>query len=418
MSEKNIQPVRGTHDLIGEEYLKHQWIRDVSYANAQKFGYERIATPIFEYTSVFKRTLGETTDIVGKEMYTFDNRGNESITLRPEGTASIARAVISNGLTQSMPLKMVYDGPMMRYERPQKGRTRQFHQLGVECLGIADPFVDAETIALGAQILDQLGVLSRTVLEINTIGDRESRDAYRQALVTYFKPLNHLLSPDSQTRLIHNPLRILDSKAPEDQNLIADAPHFDQFLTPPSREIFAQVCRGLDALGIVYKLNPRLVRGLDYYCHTAFEFVTSDLGSQGAILAGGRYDGLLAQMGGPETPAVGWAMGIDRIALMIDHVPPQPRPIAVIAVGEDVKEPVFQLAMNLRKQGIIVEFSYSGNVGKRLKRADKFNACAAVLLGPDEISTAKATVRNLDTGEQNLVAFADLKDYLVNTFKQ
>lgn len=418
MSEKNIQPVRGTHDLMGEEYLKHQWIRDVSYAHAEKYGYERIATPIFEYTSVFKRTLGETTDIVGKEMYTFENRGKESITLRPEGTASVARAVISNGLTQSMPLKMVYDGPMMRFERPQKGRTRQFHQFGVECLGIADPLVDVETIALGAQILDQLGVLSRAVLEINTIGDTESRNAYRQALVTYFKPLNHLLSADSQTRLIHNPLRILDSKAPEDQNLIADAPSFDQFLTQDSLEIFAQVCRGLDVLGITYKRNPRLVRGLDYYCHTAFEFVTSDLGSQGAILAGGRYDGLLAQMGGPETPAVGWAMGIDRIALMLDQVPSQPRPIAVIAVGDDVKETVFQMAMNLRQQGIMVEFSYSGNVGKRLKRADKLNACAAVLIGADEISAAKATVRNLDTGDQNLVAFADLKDYLVTTFKQ
>lgn len=418
MSEKIIQPVRGTHDLRGDDYRKHQWIRDISYSVAEKYGYEPMATPIVEHTSVFKRTLGETTDIVGKEMYTFDDRGGESLTIRPEGTASIARAVISNGLTQSMPLKLIYDGPMMRYERPQKGRTRQFHQIGVECLGIADPLVDVETIALGAQILDQLGVLSRTMLEINTIGDTASRKAYRQALIDYFTPFSSHLSADSQTRLIHNPLRILDSKDPEDRKFIADAPVFDQYLSGASQETFDKVCRGLDGLGIAYKRNPLLVRGLDYYCHTAFEFTTTDLGSQGAVLAGGRYDGLVAQMGGPETPAVGWAMGVDRIVLMLREAPPQPRPIAVVAVGEEATEAAFQLTMNLRQHGIMVEFSYSGNVGKRMKRADKANACAAILVGTDEIAASQATVRNLDTGDQKLVAFAGLKDYLVDTFKQ
>jgi histidyl-tRNA synthetase len=418
MSEKNIQPVRGTHDLRGEDYRKHQWIREVAYSIAQKYGYEPIATPIFEYTSVFKRTLGESSDIVGKEMYTFDDRGGESITLRPEGTAGTVRAVISNALTQSMPLKLMYDGPMLRYERPQKGRTRQFHQIGVECLGIADPLIDVETITLGAQILEELGILSRTTLEINTIGDTESRTAYRQALVDYFAPISAHLSSDSQARLTRNPLRILDSKDAKDQECIAKAPRFDQYLSTASKEIFAKVCAGLDALGIIYKRNPLLVRGLDYYCHTAFEFTTTDLGSQGAVLAGGRYDSLMAQMGGPETPGLGWALGIDRIALMLDEVPPQPRPIAIVAIGEEVMNEAFQLVMTLRKQGIFVEFSYSGNVGKRLKRADKVNACAAVLIGSDEIASAQATVRNLDTGEQNLVAFAGLKDYLVDTFKQ
>jgi histidyl-tRNA synthetase len=418
MSEKNIQPVRGTHDLRGEDYRKHQWIREVAYSIAQKYGYEPIATPIFEYTSVFKRTLGESSDIVGKEMYTFDDRGGESITLRPEGTAGTVRAVISNALTQSMPLKLMYDGPMLRYERPQKGRTRQFHQIGVECLGIADPLIDVETITLGAQILEELGILSRTTLEINTIGDTESRTAYRQALVDYFAPISAHLSSDSQSRLTRNPLRILDSKDAKDQECIAKAPRFDQYLSTASKEIFAKVCAGLDALGIIYKRNPLLVRGLDYYCHTAFEFTTTDLGSQGAVLAGGRYDSLMAQMGGPETPGLGWALGIDRIALMLDEVPPQPRPIAIVAIGEEVMNEAFQLVMTLRKQAIFVEFSYSGNVGKRLKRADKVNACAAVLIGSDEIASAQATVRNLDTGEQNLVAFAGLKDYLVDTFKQ
>jgi len=418
MSEKNIQPVRGTHDLLGEEYRKHQWIQDVSYSIAEKYGYEPIATPLVEPTAIFKRTIGETSDIVGKEMYTFDDRGGDSITIRPEGTAGVARAVISNGLTQSMPLKLMYRGPMMRYERPQKGRTRQFHQIGVECLGISDPLVDVETMALGAQILEQLGVLNRAILEINTIGDMASRHAYRQALVDYFTPLSGQLSEDSQMRLSKNPLRILDSKHPQDQAFIAKAPRFDHYLNDLSQDIFGQVCQGLDTLGISYKRNPLLVRGLDYYCHTAFEFTTTDLGSQGALLAGGRYDGLIGQLGGPETPGVGWAMGIDRIALMLAQAPLSSRPIAVVAIGDETKEAAFQLTMGLRKEGIKVEFSYSGNVGKRMKRADKANACAAIMLGADEIAAQQATVRNLDTGEQNMIAFTALKDYLVGTFKQ
>lgn len=418
MSEKNIQPVRGTHDLLGEEYRKHQWIQDVSYSIAEKYGYEPIATPLVEPTTIFKRTIGETSDIVGKEMYTFDDRGGDSITIRPEGTAGVARAVISNGLTQSVPLKLMYQGPMMRYERPQKGRTRQFHQIGVECLGISDPLVDVETMALGAQILEQLGVLNRAILEINTIGDTASRNAYRQALVDYFTPLSSQLSEDSQTRLSKNPLRILDSKHPQDQEFMAGAPNFDHYLSDLSKDFFDKVCKGLNSLRVPYKRNPLLVRGLDYYCHTAFEFTTTDLGSQGALLAGGRYDGLIGQLGGPEIPGVGWAMGIDRIALMLDQAPPSSRPIAVVAIGDETKEAAFQLTMELRKEGIKVEFSYSGNVGKRMKRADKANAYAAIMLGTDEIAAQQATVRNLDTGEQNMVAFAALKDYLVDTFKQ
>ncbi|MGV8948248.1 MAG: histidine--tRNA ligase [Candidatus Paracaedibacter sp.] len=418
MSEKMIQPVRGTHDLLGEEYRKHQWIQDVSYSIAQKYGYEPIATPIVEHTAVFKRTSGETSDIVNKEMYTFDDRGGDSITIRPEGTAGVARAIVSNGLAQSIPLKLIYNGPMMRYERPQKGRTRQFHQIGVECLGISDPLVDVETITLGHQILEQLGIANRSTLEINTIGDIASRNAYRKALVEYFTPFNAHLSADSQLRLIRNPLRILDSKSPQDQEFVGGAPSFDHYISDLSKDFFDRVCKGLDALGIPYKLNPLLVRGLDYYCHTAFEFITTDLGSQGALIAGGRYDGLIAQLGGPETPGVGWGMGIDRIVLMLDQAPPSPRPIAIVAVGDETMEAAFQLTMDLRKEGIKVEFAYSGNVGKRMKRADKVNACAAILLGTDEITAQQATVRNLDTGEQKLIAFAALKDYLVSTFKQ
>lgn len=416
MSEKTIQPVRGTHDLMGDDYRKHQHIRDISYAIARGYGYEPIATPIFEYTAVFKRSIGETTDIVGKEMYTFQDRGGDEITLRPEGTAGTVRALISNGLTQSLPQKLMYDGPMMRYERPQKGRTRQFHQLGVECIGIADPLVDVETIALAAQILDKLGILHRTTLEMNTIGDTSSRNAYRQALMDYFTPYSNDLSTDSQARLIRNPLRILDSKDSKDQEIVAHAPSFEVYLTDASREHFQKVCNGLETLGVSYCRNPRLVRGLDYYCHTAFEFTTTELGSQGAVLAGGRYDGLVAQMGGPETPGIGWALGMDRIALMLDQAPPQPRPIAVIPVGEEAVATCFHLAMELRHHGFVIEYAYSGNMGKRLKRANKVNACGAILIGADEVASAQATVRHLDTGEQNLVAFGKLNDYLKRYF--
>jgi histidyl-tRNA synthetase len=291
MSEKILQPVRGAHDLIGDVCRRHQFIRDLSYSLAYPYGYQPIATPIFEYTPVFKRTIGETSDIVGKEMYAFLDRGGEEITLRPEGTAPTARAIISNGLTQSMPLKLIYDGPMFRYERPQKGRTRQFHQLGVECFGVNDPLADVETIALGVHILKVLGIFDRMTLEINTIGDSSSRSAYRQALVDYFTPFADRLSPDSQTRLNRNPLRILDSKDPKDREIVGRAPIFDDYLNNVSIDFFAKVCAGLDTLKIPYKRNPHLVRGLDYYSHTAFEVTTTNLGSQGTVLAGGRYDG-------------------------------------------------------------------------------------------------------------------------------
>ncbi len=297
MSEK-LQAPRGTQDLMGDEYRVHAHITAVANQIAETYGYEPIATPIFESTSVFKRTIGETSDIVGKEMYTFQDRGGDDLTLRPEGTAGAIRAVISNGLTQNMPLKLMYTGPMFRYERPQLGRRRQFHQIGVECLGVSHPYVDVETIALGYQILKTLGLADRVVLEINTIGDTESRQAYRQALINYFIPIKDKLSHDSQDRLMRNPLRILDSKDEGDRVLVKDAPQFEDYLNESSTSFFAEVCVGLDSLNIPYQINRRLVRGLDYYNHTAFEFVTTDLGAQGTVLAGGRYDGLMSQMGG------------------------------------------------------------------------------------------------------------------------
>lgn len=408
-----MQPVRGTQDLRGEEFRKHQHIIQVSEKLSALYGYEPIATPIFEYTPVFKRTLGETSDVVGKEMYTFMDRGGEEITLRPEGTAGVIRAVISEGLTQSMPLKFIYNGPMLRYERPQLGRRRQFHQLGVECLGMDYPLSDVETIALAAQILYALGLKNRVQLEINTLGDQESRHAYREALVAYLKPHADHLSQDSQERLHKNPLRILDSKNEKDREIVAGAPRFPDYMNDISRDHFAAVCKGLDALDIPYVLNDRLVRGLDYYNHTAFEFTTTDLGAQGTVLAGGRYDGLMAQMGGPQCPGVGWALGIDRLSLMIEAPAQTQHPIAVIPVGDEVmQERAFQLAMQLRQDGFMIDMIFSGNVGKRMKRANKVESKIAVLLGEDEWQAESVTVRDLLTGSQNIVKIKELTTHI------
>jgi histidyl-tRNA synthetase len=407
-----LQPVRGTHDLLPEDMRRHRRVVDAARAAAERYGYLDMATPIFEFSEVFKRTLGDTSDIVTKEMYSFVDKGGEALTLRPENTAGVARAFISGGLSQHLPLKYFYAGPMFRYERPQKGRLRQFHQIGIELLGVAQPVGDVEVIACGATILRDLGLLDRTVLQLNTLGDGESRVAYRQALVTYFTGCRDQLSTDSLERLGRNPLRILDSKDPGDRALIAEAPQFADYLNQASRDFFAAVTGGLDALEIAYELNPRLVRGLDYYCHTAFEFVTSDLGAQGTVMGGGRYDGLIATMGGPVTPGAGWAAGIERIAMMLAETPPARRPVAVIPVGAAAEHPAQKIGERLRRAGFAVELGYGGNVGKRMKRADKLSAAAAVILGEDELAKGVASLRDLDTGEQTAVPLAELEERL------
>jgi histidyl-tRNA synthetase len=299
--------VRGTHDIVGETAAGHQHVVAVARDCAHRYAFGDIDTPIFEFTPVFARTMGEGSDVVRKEMYSFIDRGGEDITLRPEFTAGICRAFISGGMQQDLPLKFFAHGPAFRYERPQKGRLRQFHQIDTEILGVEGPGADIEIIALGAEILHQLGVLDRCVLELNTLGDPDSRQAYRDALVAYFSDHIDGLSEESADRLTRNPLRILDSKDVGDRSIVVDAPLMADYLTPAAREFFAAVCEGLDILGIAYNLNQRLVRGLDYYTHTAFEFVTDALGSQGAVIAGGRYDGLIKMLGGPPTPGIGWA---------------------------------------------------------------------------------------------------------------
>jgi histidyl-tRNA synthetase len=408
----SLQPVRGTQDLLPAQMRRHRTVTETARRIAERYGFEEMATPIFEFTEVFARPIGEATDIVSKEMYSFTDRGGEEITLRPEYTAGLVRSIMSNGLTQSLPLKLFAHGPMFRYERPQKGRFRQFHQIDVELIGAAQPQADIEVIAVGARILDALGVLQRTELQLNTLGDADSRAAYRARLVEFYTQYEADLSEDSRRRLQQNPLRILDSKDPGDIAINREAPDFGAHLNDASRAFFEHVTVGLDALGIGFSLNPRLVRGLDYYCHTAFEFVTTELGSQGTVLGGGRYDGLMAVMGGPETPGVGWAAGIERLAMLIAEPVPAARPIAVIPVGEAADLPALKLAEALRGDGFTVDQGYSGNVGRRLKRANKVAARAAVLIGEDELKRDAATVRDLDSGEQVTVPLASLADHL------
>ncbi len=407
-----LQPVRGTQDLLPETARRHRQVSETARAVAELYGFAEIATPIFEFTEVFARPIGKFTDIVSKEMYTFTDRGGEEVSLRPEYTAGIVRAVLSNGLTQSAPLKFFCSGPVFRYERPQKGRLRQFHQVNVEILGVPQPQADIETIALGRRILDELGIAGRVALELNTLGDPESRGAYRNALVAYFSTRKSDLSDDSRRRLEINPLRILNSKDPGDLRINAEAPTFDDYLNAASQEFFTRVRDGLDRLDISYRLNPRLVRGLDYYTHTAFEFVTSDLGAQGTVMGGGRYDGLVEMMGGPAMPGVGWAAGIERLSMLIAEPPTPPRPVTLVPIGGAAEAQAPALAEKLRDAGVVIDLGYSGSVQRRMRRADRYSARAAVLFGDDEIAAGTATVRDLDSGAQEAVPLSQLSDRL------
>ena len=408
----NLQPARGTHDILPDEMRAQRRVVDIAGAVAERYGYEFMATPIFEFSQVFKRTLGDTSDIVTKEMYTFTDKGDDEITLRPENTAGVARCYMSQGLAQKAPVRFFYAGPMFRYERPQKGRLRQFHQFGIENIGIPGAFADIEVIATGARILDELGVADKTVLELNTLGDGESRDAYRTVLVEYLENRIDELSKESRDRLNRNPLRILDSKDEGDRKVVAEAPVFSDYLNDTSRAFFDEVREGLAALDISYRLNPRLVRGLDYYSHTAFEFTTEYLGSQGTVMAGGRYDGLIGMMGGPATPGVGWAAGIERLAMLCGEAPAARRPIAVVPVGEEARMPALKLSEELRRAGYRVDLGHSGNLSKRMKRANKVNAAAALIIGEDELARGAATLRDLDSGEQEEAPLASLVDRL------
>ncbi len=396
----NIQPIRGTRDLYGDQFELYQHICKTAYDIGRLYGFDGIETPIMEYTSVFKRTLGDTTDMVGKEMYTFDDRGGESITLRPEGTAPVMRAIISLGLTQKMPQKLMYHGPMFRYERPQKGRYRQFYQMGVECVGIASPLADVECITFAYQWLKALGIES--TLHLNTLGCAESRAAYREALVAYFEKYVADLSDESKVRLQKNPLRILDSKNPKDQEICEGAPAMAAYLTTDAWAFFTAVRWGLDEIGVPHVFDPKLVRGIDYYCHTAFEFKTGALGAQDALGGGGRYDGLIKQMGGPETPGVGWAFGVDRLMLLLEEsfvLKAPPKKVALVPVGDHLASAALEISCQLRSQNIPCELTYSGNLGKRMKYADKTGCTHALIFGDNEWSEHQVILRDLRAGE-------------------
>lgn len=426
MSNK-LQPVRGTHDLLPDEMRKHRHIIDTARKTAGLFGYEEMATPIFEKTEVFARTLGDTSDIVTKEMYTFQDRGGESITLRPEGTAGVARALISEGLQQNLPLKYFYSGPMFRYERPQKGRLRQFHQTGVEFIGEADPWADAEVIIAGVQFLHRLGLGKRCVLEINSLGDQESRAKYRGALLQYLQKYRDQLSKESQERLERNPLRILDSKSEEDQKILMEAPNYSDSLSPKAGDFFNQVQKYIYTQRDLFHslkdpadpsvwikdvlINPRLVRGLDYYCHTCFEITCEELGAQKTVLAGGRYDGLIRMMGGPDVPGVGWASGVERLALLIDPVNRQTKAAIVPILGQpgkardEIVAAAHSLWYRMTMKNYLVETIWHEKFPKALSKANKQGFDWVIFIGEDELKSGKYGLRNMNSGQQELLSY-------------
>jgi len=399
-----VQPVRGTQSLLGEDADRLATVVAAFDRVRRVYGFKRVEVPTIEPTQVFARTIGETTDVVSKEMYTFEDRGGESITLRPEFTAGICRAYLSEGWQQYAPLKLAAHGSAFRYERPQKGRFREFHQLDAEIIGAAEPQADVEILSLGYQLLRELGIADGVTLELNTLGDPKTREAWRAALVEYFQSHRNELSEDSVARLERNPLRILDSKDPKDRAACANAPSVDDHLTSEASDFFAAVTQGVDAAGVPWKRNPRLVRGLDYYRHTAFEFVTDRLGAQGTVIAGGRYDGLIEALGGPHTPAVGWAAGIERLAMMIDAPEPERPSVSVIPLGERAEAEAQKIAAGLRREGIATEFAYRGNMKKRLSRANASGAAYALILGDDELDRGEAQLKDLSTGEQRSVS--------------
>jgi histidyl-tRNA synthetase len=376
------QSVRGTQDMLGDFADRFAHVVETFERVRRLYGYKRIEVPVIEPTAVFARSLGETTDVVSKEMYSFEDRGGESVTLRPEFTAGIARAYITNGWQQFAPLKVATHGPLFRYERPQKGRYRQFHQLDAEVLGSDSPLADAELLVFADQLLKELGISEGVTLTLNTLGDAASRDAWRAALVDHFEAHRGDLSEDSLARLDKNPLRILDSKDPKDRPIADSAPDIDAFLTSEAQDFFGAVTAGLDAAGVAWERNARLVRGLDYYRHTAFEFVTDRLGAQGTVLGGGRYDGLIENLGGPPTPAVGWAAGIERLAMLLADDVIDNRLDVVIAVEDDSRLAFAMKALTeLRSGGFSAEIVASGSPRKRFDKAAKIPAHALISVG-------------------------------------
>jgi histidyl-tRNA synthetase len=403
------RPIRGTQSMLGEEADRFHHVVETFDRVRRLYGFKRIEMPVFEATAVFARSLGESTDVVSKEMYTFDDRGGDSLTLRPEFTAGIARAYITEGWQQHAPLKVATHGPLFRYERPQKGRFRQFHQLDAEVIGAAEPAADVELLCFADQLLRELGIADGVTLKLNTLGDAASRDAWRAALVAHFEAHRGALSEDSLTRLAVNPMRILDSKDPRDRPVADSAPDIDAYLSDEARGFFDAVTSGLDAAGVAWTRDARLVRGLDYYRHTAFEFVTDRLGAQGTVIGGGRYDGLIEALGGPVTPAVGWAAGIERLGMMVG-VPVKLSPdIVIIPLGETFTLLASKLAQAFRAEGRSVEMGYKGNLKKRLSKANDIDAKLVIFVGTDEVEKRAVSILEMRSGAKSIVPFCELE---------
>ena len=417
-----IQAIRGMNDILPEQTPVWQYVEDKVRKVLDQYGYQEIRMPIVEQTDLFKRSIGEVTDIVEKEMYTFEDRNGDSLTLRPEGTAGCVRAAEEHGLLFNQTRRLWYRGPMFRHERPQKGRYRQFNQIGVECFGMAGPDIDAELLILTARLWKELGLDSHTRLEINSIGSAEARKVYRQALVDYLSQYKTQLDEDSLRRLDTNPLRILDTKVPSTRELLVNAPSLEQYLDDESREHFQRLRELLDAAGIEYTVNPSLVRGLDYYGKTVFEWVTESLGAQGTVCAGGRYDGLVEQLGGKPTFAVGFAMGLERLILLLETLELIPdwvngnADVYVTALGEGAQTAALVLSEKLRSAlpgATIVSHCGGGSFKSQMKKADRSGARYAVILGENEVAGETAGLKPLRSDEpQQEVAQAQLASVL------
>ena len=411
---ENFQTVRGVKDLLPDELSKIRFIEQQASNICKNACYEEISTPIFEFAKLFEKPLGEASDIVTKENYVFQDRSNNTLMLRPEGTTSVVRAVINGSLQQDFPKRFFYYGPMFRYERPQKGRLRQFHQFGVELLGIKDYFADIEIIYLAKCFLKKINVLSQTSLKINSLGDNESREKYKKELKSFLEKYISDLSPESKIRLQNNPLRILDSKNQKDIEILSSAPKFQSYLNKPSLDFFNSVCEGLERLRVNFEIDQSLVRGLDYYSHTAFEFITNFVGSHDAVLAGGRYDDLSKLISKQNFPGVGWAAGIERLSMLLDYKYNFVPIVALIGQSDKYYHILLDYYKKLLDNAINTQIIYNGTLSKKFKKADKLKCLFVIIVGEHEIENGVLQLKNLKTGEQQQLNF----DHVIKTIKK
>ncbi|WPY00494.1 Histidine--tRNA ligase [Candidatus Trichorickettsia mobilis] len=403
-----LQPVRGTKDLLPENFKIHQYIINVAQMIGELYGYSAMSTPIIEYAQVFDRTLGQTSDVISKEMYSFLDKSNETIALRPEFTAGIMRSIIHGSLLHNLPVKFFSYGPLFRYDRPQAGRQRQFHQVNFEYIGASGAYSDAETIKLAFDLLVALEISDQVTLEINSLGCHESRLMYEKKLFEYFNDHKNQLSADSVVRLGKNPMRILDSKDENDRLIINNAPVIAEYYTDFSKQYFSEVLAYLNLLKVSYRINNRLVRGLDYYSHTAFEYTTTALGAQSTVLAGGRYDGLAKLMQGPDIPAIGFAAGIERIALIKNYMIPAIRPVFILPISENNINISMILADKLRQNDVNIMLDAQGKINKRIQRAVSRNARYVIFIGDEEQERSIYKLKDLDTTQESILQFEQL----------